>query len=95
MGLTRMKKICAGLSLGAVALLLAAATPNAQATGLGNAIGHAVIHKVVGGHNLQFANPLDAHKLMVIIPEPNSGMLTALGGLVGLVTWRLRRRPSK
>jgi hypothetical protein len=75
-------------------LLLAAAAPGAHASGLGNAIGRAVINKVTGGHALQFTSPIDANKLLVIIPEPNSGVLLALGGLVGLAVWQLRRRSA-
>jgi hypothetical protein len=76
-------------------LLLAAAAPSARANGLGNALGHAIINKVTGGHDLHFNSPLDGHKLFVIIPEPNSGVLLALGGLVGLAAWRLRNRKAQ
>jgi hypothetical protein len=82
-------------SLGFVSLFLAASIAPAHATGLsvGKAIGQAVLHKVVSVPNLPLlGSPLDANKLFVIVPEPNSGVLFAVGGSVVVAALWLRRR---
>jgi hypothetical protein len=82
------------LTLGSVSLLLAASTP-AHATGLslGKAVGQAVLHKVVSVPNLPLlGSPLDANKLFVIVPEPNSGVIFGVGGAIVLAAFWLRRR---
>ena len=80
-------------------LFLAASVPSAHAQGgisLANAAIHAVLHSGSSGHALDFySSALNRAKMMEIVPEPNSGLIAALGGAIGLVVWRLRRRSTR
>jgi MYXO-CTERM domain-containing protein len=85
------------VSLVASLLLLPASILPAQANGLslGKVVGQAVLHKVSSHELPLLGSPLNGNKLMVVVPEPNSSTLIALGGFVGLLAWRLRRRPAR
>jgi len=78
-------------------VFLEAAAPGARAQAgvfVANAIKHAIIHKISSSHLDRYNSPLDGNKMMEIVPEPGTPTLLALGGFVGLVAWRLRRRST-
>jgi hypothetical protein len=89
----------AGVLLLSVFLFLAVSVPDAHANGLlslSNAIHYIAHHNSASSQNLPlYQNPLNIHKLTVIVPEPNFGAITALGGFIGLAAWRLRRRSTR
>jgi len=88
-----------GVSIFCACVMLGAAAPSARAQAgvfVANAIKNAVIHKITGNHNADsFQSPLDSNKMLVILPEPGTPSLMALGGVVGLAGWWLRRRSAR
>src|SRR5579859_3591964 len=92
--MNQMNKIykSAVVSVLSALIVFAACVPGARAqTGLsaGNAV-KAVLHR--SAHELPlFKSPFDSHKMLVVIPEPNSGALIVVGGVIGLIACRLRR----
>jgi hypothetical protein len=88
-----------GVSILCVCVFLGAAAPSARAQAgifVANAIKNAIVHKISGNHNSNsFNSPLDSNKMMVVLPEPGSPSLMALGGVVGLAAWWLRRRSTR
>jgi MYXO-CTERM domain-containing protein len=81
------------ISFVSLSLFVTAANAGAQtALSLGGAV-KTVLHRSAAAHDSQFFNtPLNGVHMMEILPEPNFGALIALGGLVLLAAWRLRRR---
>lgn len=92
--MNQMNKIYKSVVVSVLSALIvfAASVPAAHAqTGLsmGNAV-KAVLYR--SAHELPlFRSPFDSHKLLVVIPEPNSGALIVVGGVIGLIAWWLRR----
>jgi PEP-CTERM motif len=84
-------------SLSFACLFLAAPGAHAQAGALvANAIKHAVMQKITGGHKTDLYNsPLDNAKMMEVVPEPSTPALLTLGSFIGLAAWRVRRRSTR
>lgn len=85
------------VSLIAAFLFLIAAAQNSRAASafsLNATADQAALHAAQVLHSIQFyENLINKGKMLVIVPEPDSRALAALGGLIGLAAWRLRRRP--